>query len=287
MHFNLKETYPFLKIGSFQLGSAVMDYFSREIDIIFIGSAFGKETVGLYSLCKKIVMIIYATVNPIFTNVITPLLAKLQSGKEYLQNIYLKIVESLSIINFPIYILVSIFSFGIITILYGEQYNNGSFILSILAINYGLLSASNPIGSLQVALGRTDIGFYWTIYRIISTSIIVYIGSLFNVEVLVTFLLVLTLINTIIMWRMQIFVMIKISAKHYFEKIFIPFLISLSIAIPMYLIFKNTTSLISIIIISSAYLISYSVIVYLSLKNAYIVKVASDIFNTFRHKFFS
>lgn len=276
-HFNLKETLPFLQIGSYQLGSAVMDYFSREIDIMFIGSAYGKEVLGIYSLCKKIVLMLYATINPIFTKVLTPLLAKLQSGKDYLKSIYLKIVESLSIINFPIYILIAVFSYGILFILYGEKYTEGYFLLTILALNYGLLTASNPVGSLQVALGRTDIGFYWTIYRIISTLIIIFIASFFNIEVLVVLFLLLSMANTVLIWRMQILVMTKIPAKKYFLTIIKPLSIAVIIALPFYIWASTINSLSLLIILSLIYTILYSVVIVIFMRNTYIVSTTKNI----------
>ena len=48
-HFRIKDTYPFLKIGIFSVGTQVFDYFSREIDIILISATLGKDTLGVYS----------------------------------------------------------------------------------------------------------------------------------------------------------------------------------------------------------------------------------------------
>ncbi len=38
LHFSIKDTYPFLKISVFSLGTQILDYFSREIDIIIIST---------------------------------------------------------------------------------------------------------------------------------------------------------------------------------------------------------------------------------------------------------
>ena len=279
LHFNLKETFPFLKIGVYQLGAAILDFFSRENDIIFIGSSFGNDTLGLYSLCKKIVLTVYNTVNPIFMRVLTPLFAKLQGGKEQLRTIYLRLVVSLSVINFPIYFLISIFSFGILTILYGEQYTEGAFVLSVLSLYYGVLTVSNPVGSLQVALGRTDIGFYWTIYRISTTLLVVYIGSLSNINIMVILFFIMAIINTIVAWKVQIYRMIKISFNNYIVTISKPLIIAFLLATPFYILFSETYFLWKIILFSSLYLIIYIITVRYTMKNSFLINLLLNIYN--------
>lgn len=285
LHFNLRDTFPFLKIGVYQLGATILDFFSREIDIIFIGSSFGNNTLGVYSLCKKIVTTIYNTVNPIFTKVLTPLFAKLQGGKYHLKNVYLKLVESLSMINFPIYFLISVFSFGILFNLYGKDYTEGAFVLSILSLYYGILTASNPVGSLQIALGRTDIGFYWTIYRILSTLLAVYIGSLFNINVMVVLFLILAILNTIIAWKVQIQKMIDISFKSYNKAIIRPLMFSLIIAVPYYIFFSKTVSIWLIIILSILFCIIYFVFVKTTMKDSYLINLLNMIIDSRFKKF--
>src|SRR5690606_26395470 len=126
---------------------------------------------------------------------------------------------------------------------YGAQYVEGGFILSILAIYYGILSLSNPVGSLQIAYGRTDLGFYWTIYRLTSTLIVVYIASFYNIETLVLLFLFLAFVNTIALWRFQIFIMLHMSFKVYISAIWKPFLLVLMISIPLFLMLWSSVSL--------------------------------------------
>lgn len=275
-HFNIKDTFPYLKIGVFSIGSRILDYFSREIDIIFIGASFGKEVLGLYSLCKKIVQMLYGVINPIITRILTPLFAKMQSDKSRIKGIYLKLIETLSITNLPVYFLVSIFSRTILNTLYGEQYAEGAFVLSILAVYYGVLSLSNPVGSLQIALGRTDIGFYWTIYRIVITLIIVYIASFFNIETMVVLFLVMAIINTIAMWRFQIYIMIKMSFQELMTAILKPLIGVLIISTPFFLLFWSQVSLLYTISGSIVAFIAYYLFIQKFLSKSYIVGLINN-----------
>lgn len=273
-HFNLKETYSFLKIGVYSIGSRVLDYFSREIDIIFISASFGKDVLGVYTLCKKIVQMIYGIINPILTKILTPLFAKIQNERNKIKNVYLSLIESLSIINFPVCFLVSIFSGAILNFLYGSEYVEGKFMLSILALYYGILSISNPVGSLQIALGRTDIGFYWTIFRIIITLIIVYIASFFSIDTLVVLFLIMALVNSFLLWRFQIYVMIKVKFNEYFSVILRPLFLVIILSIPFYLILWSKISLLYTITGILFFIIVYLLAVNKYISNSYIVDFA-------------
>jgi teichuronic acid exporter len=171
--------------------------------------------------------------------------------------------------------MVSIFSKTILFYLYGEQYVAGAFILSILAIYYGLLSISNPVGSLQIALGRTDIGFYWTIYRVLSTLVVVYLASFYNIEILVLCLLLLSIVNTFAMWRFQVFIMIKMSLKEFLAALLKPLAAILSISIPFYLILWTKTSLVYSILGSLTILIIYSLIAFKFFSKSYIISLVN------------
>lgn len=226
-HFSLYEIRPFFKIGVFQVGSSVLDYFSREMDIIIISASFGPEILGLYSLCKQLVLRVYNMVNPILTKVFTPLMAQLQGNIKDLREKYMGLIEILSNINFPIYFLIASFSYYILYFLYGSEYTRGSLLLSILAVNYGLMSIGNPVGALQIALGRTDIGFYWTIYRIVSMLGVLLLGRTLTIEGLVILILVVNILNIIPAWYLLLFRMIKLKLSEYLKVQYLPFIIGI------------------------------------------------------------
>ena len=271
LYFRLQDTYPFLKIGVFSLGTRVLDYFSREIDIIFISATYGKDILGLYSLCKKLIIALYNAINPIITKVLTPLFAKIQTDKSRIKNVYYNLIETLSLTNFPIYFLVSIFSTGILYFIYGEEYKEGAIILSILSVYYGKLSTGNPVGSLQIALGRTDAGFYWTIFRIVLTLIAVYIGSFFSIEGLVFSMFIMSLLSIPLSWRITIRPLIGGEFWEYFFLSFKPFIVISAVSVPFYFFFYDTTSIFLMIIFAIIFILTTIVVSYKIFPKSYII----------------
>ncbi|MEQ9583500.1 MAG: MOP flippase family protein, partial [Arenibacter sp.] len=120
-HFNYKETEPFLKIGVYQVGGQVVNYFNRDLDVLIIGKFFGSELLGGYSLAKQLVYRPAQVLNPIFTRVASPILAKFQTNILVLKKNYFKLLNLIISVNIPIYLSVIAFAPWIVSILYGPN----------------------------------------------------------------------------------------------------------------------------------------------------------------------
>ncbi len=192
LHFNFVEAIPFLRIGIFDLGGEVINYFTNNIDLILIGKVFGVETLGGYSLAKQLVNRPYAIINPMLTTVADPVLAKYQKNTKQLKIKYLSLVNIIASINIPIYIVIMIFATPIVNILYGTNYESIVVLVRILSIYMILRAIYNPNGSLIVATGKTNLGFYWNMVAFPFIPIAVYVGSLFGIEGVTILLTIIT-----------------------------------------------------------------------------------------------
>ncbi|WP_441000658.1 MOP flippase family protein [Fodinibius sp. SL11] len=222
LHFHYKDTIPFLRVGGYQMGSKILDFASKEVDIFIVGKMLGAEALGLYSLSKQIVLKLFSLINPIVVNVLSPLLSSIQKESEKLKRTFLRVVKYLAYINFPLYFLILINSREILHIVYGSEYEEGFVVLSLLAIYYCIISLSNPVGSLQIATGRTDIGFLWTILRVILTPVFIFIGSLYSINGVALSVAVLGVILLVPLWYVQLRPMADISLREYLEQFYKP-----------------------------------------------------------------
>lgn len=278
-HFNFSDTFPFLKIGFFSVGTQVLDYFSREIDIILISATLGKDVLGAYSLCKKLVMSVYSAINPIVAKVLAPLFALIQNDISKIRKIYYDVIETVALVNFPIYFWIAIFSYSIIYYLYGENYTDNAIVLSLLAVYYGYLSTGSPVGSLQTALGRTDSGFYWTIFRIVFCLIAIYIGSQFSVTGVVLSLIIMNFVAAPAAWYVNIRPLIAGRFIPYFFKAFRPFLITLAVSLPFAVLCHYWTSIWQILLLSILFVSVYGVVTISIMKHSYVVTYLRQLMN--------
>lgn len=229
-HFRKKELKPFLKIGSYSMGSQFLSFFSTDFDILIVGKMLGPTNLGVYSLAKQIVLKLYALINPIFTKILTPLMASMQNNKPELKSYFLKITRILTFFNIPIYLLIFITSKEILVFLYGNDYANANYVLGFLAIAYCTYSINNPVGSLQIATGRTDIGFKWAIFSLIITPVVVYFASFGDVNTVAIARALLGIAMIIPLWYIQLKPMVNIHFKEYMDQFSKPLLFLFFIA---------------------------------------------------------
>lgn len=282
-HLNISEVAEYFKIGSFAIGSQILNYFARELDVIIISSMLGKDVLGVYSLCKKLVQSVYNAVNPILMKVMTPILSQLQTEKDKIGLVFTTIVESLALTNFPIYILIAVLSKGILNYLYGFDYIDASIQLSLLAIYYGYLSIGNPIGSLQVALGRTDLGLYWDACRLTICAVTIYLGSHFGINYIILLLIVSSMASMPLFWRITIKPLINIGCYKYFMIGIKPLFLTIVLAIPFFLWASVYYNISNMILVALMFMSAYLLIIYQVFKNSYMVTLGKRSINTLMH----
>jgi O-antigen/teichoic acid export membrane protein len=223
-HFLISEIKPFLKIGIYQTGGQIANYFSTQLDVMIIGKVLGTEALGVYNLAKNLAMRPAQVINPIVTKISAPVLSKIQNDPNLLKRWYLQIIKSLSFVNFPIYFFMTISSMSIIKIIYDIDSREMSFILSILSVYYMLRSIGNPLGGLVIATGRTDLEFYWNIGMLIIFPVFVYIGSKHSLSGTSIALLLMTILTYLPAWKFLYKKIIGISLREYTMQ-FIPYLL--------------------------------------------------------------
>lgn len=231
-HFNYGETKPFLKIGIYQVGGQVVNYFNRDLDILLIGKFFGSELLGGYSLAKQLVFRPAQILNPIFTRVASPILAKFQNDVNTLKQHYLKLVNVIVSVNIPIYIVIIVLAPTIVTVLYGQGFQEIIILVRVLSIYMIFRAIGNPAGSLVIATGRTDLEFYWNLLTLIIMPISVIIGSQFSL-VAVTYSITITMILLVVPnWYFLVYKLTKATLKEYLRTL-IPNLYKIFLLKPM------------------------------------------------------
>ena len=182
LRFNITEVKPFLKIGIYHVSGQVINYINKDLDILLIGKFYGAEILGGYSLAKQLVIRPFRIINPILTRVADPLLAKFQSNIEELRKNYLKLLNAVSSVIVPVYLGLMLLAPLAVQILYGPGFDDIIILVRILCVYMIFRSIANPLGSLIIATGRTDLGFYWNLVTLLIIPIAVVIGSQFSIE---------------------------------------------------------------------------------------------------------
>ena len=234
-YFNYQETKHLYKIGFYQTGAQILDYLSSQIDILILGKLLPMSEMGVYSIIKAFVFRVYSSINQIFTKVMVPLLAKVQEEPFLLKNMYLFIVNLISIINSFIYFIIFINAAIILKVLYGDAYVDYSVILQILTI-WGLCSSIvNCSSAIIISTGKTHLGFKWTQFRIFLNPITIFIGAYYGGVIGVCISqAIYSLLTIILYWKIVINqISTIITLKDYINSLIVPLLIG-GICLPVF-----------------------------------------------------
>ena len=245
-HFSLSETIPFLKIGIYQVGSHILDFLTRELDILIISATLGLEFLGVYNIAKRVPTAIYSFIQPIVSKVFAPLLAEKQGNKNVLKFNYMRLSKALSWISFPMYLLLAAVSPTVISIVFGASYLDGVPVMMVFCLRYAFNGVNGVCGALQTATGRTDIGLIWTIYLIVSTVVVYYVTSMFGIVAFLFGICALTLINVFAVWYIQFRPMVDVTLSEYLTIYTRSFIISLLLSVIVYVVYSEPSIVYSI-----------------------------------------
>lgn len=214
-YFNFQEAKPFLKIGIYNLGGQIINYFNKDLDILIIGKIFGAEILGGYSLAKKLVYRPLQFINPIITKVASPTLARLQNDSIALKENFLKLITIISSLNIPVYIFIILFAHPIVFLFYGSSYDSIIPLVRILSLFMIFIAVRNPLGSLVIATGKTYLEFYWFLFSFPILPLAIYIGSRFSVEGVAWAISIAMLVLFLPFWKFFILKMIDVKFSEY------------------------------------------------------------------------
>lgn len=251
----------FFSFGLFQMGEKLINYFNSNFDTILIGKLLGMEALGLYNIAKILTMKPYQILNPIITKVAFPVFAKVQNDLTKLKRAYLKVVNILSSTNAPVYLLMIVLAEPLIQIAFGPEWLGAVPILQLLSIAYICNSIGNPVGSLQLAKGRADLGFYWNLGLFVFLPATIWLGSNFGLIGVAGSIAIFKMIITLIpAWYFFIRPLSKASLKEYFHSFSYPIFIAIFAAIlPFFMIIwlEEMNPILQLLIIGTFYAIGY------------------------------
>lgn len=246
LHFRFFEIKKYLRIGIFSVGAQILDFFTRELDVIIVSSTLGLDFLGVYNVSKRITLSIYGFVTPIVSKIFTPVLAEVNNNKDRLYYGFTKLISSISLISLPLFMLISAFSPTVIYIIFGSEFVEGAPIQSVFAFMFGINCFLSTAGSLQIATARTDIGLVWTIFSICATTLVFYVSSRFGITCFLIGIVFRSVIDVIFIWLFQFKKMLGISFCKYIRLFLYPLCVCILLSIPFWMFFYEPNLILTI-----------------------------------------
>lgn len=171
------------KVASYSIytfGFSLINYFTRNLDKLFVGKVFGLIPLGYYEKSYRLMMLPVQNLSQVITPVLHPVLADFQDNLNDQIAKYLKLVRLLAIIGMPVSAFLFFSADQLVLIIFGKQWVPSIPVFKILSLSVGLQIVASTSGAIYQAMNRTKVMFY---LGMANTAINV-MGLLFGVYIL-------------------------------------------------------------------------------------------------------
>jgi O-antigen/teichoic acid export membrane protein len=225
----------FLRFGGYTMANNLVNTFNLQADVFIGGRFLTASSLGVYSLPRSLSLRVIDVVNPIITRVGLPVMAKAQHDQPFLKRVYLKTLRMTASVNFPIYMAILAFAPEMVTVLFGDQWQDAIPILRILAL-WGLIrSVGNPVGSLIFAVGRADLAFKWNLASAFVVLPMVWVGVHFGNQGLAVSLVFASMGLVLPGWYVLVRPLCGATFMEYFRQLAIPLSVAMVAASVAYI----------------------------------------------------
>jgi O-antigen/teichoic acid export membrane protein len=243
-HFTKRDLKGYVSFGMYQMGERSINYLNSNLDYLLIGSMLGAKQLGYYTLAYNLIIRPSSMINPVITKVAFPVFSRIQNETDKLRKGYLKVLQLLSIVNFPIIIGLAALAPVAVPVILGEQWLPSIILIQVLTIVGLLRSTGNPIGALLLAKGRADLGFKWNLGLTVTQIPGLYLGAKLGGAVgVATAFAILMIFYSIFNYFILIRILIGPSLRDYIQSMWPALWMSGMMAVTVFiagLIFQNS-----------------------------------------------
>lgn len=145
--------------SSYILSSNVLFYFARNFDNMIVGKYLGAGVLGIYSMAYKLMMKPLQQISWSVTLVLFPTFSAIQDDIARIRAAYLKVVQGIALLTFPMMLGLMIVSREFILVMVGSKWEGVIEPLQVLCLVGAIQSIGTTFGSIFISLGRADLQF--------------------------------------------------------------------------------------------------------------------------------
>ncbi len=152
----------------------VVNYFARNVDYLLIGKFLGTHSLGLYTLAYKLMMVPLQNISWVLAKVMFPAFSKIQDDLPKVREVYLKMVQLISAVTFPLMLALFIVAPQFIYVIYGPQWAPVIEVIRVFCFCGMIQSVATSVGVIYQSLGRADIQLRMGLWgALVSTTAII------------------------------------------------------------------------------------------------------------------
>jgi PST family polysaccharide transporter len=164
LRFSFAKTRALLRYGANLTGFKVINKFARAGDDLLIGRYMSAASLGLYSQAYKTMMVPIGKGIGAITNVLFPALSSIQDDEERVRRVYLKSVQAISFLIYPLMLGLLATSDHFVSAVLGQKWEGMVYILRVFCVVGLVQTLTKPTGWIYQSQGRADWMFRWGIF---------------------------------------------------------------------------------------------------------------------------
>lgn len=146
--------------STYQFLSNLVRYLFRNLDKIIIGKMMGMNLLGFYEKSYRLMMLPLSNITFVVTPVLQPLFSDMQDDYNSMGQKYLKLLNYLAYISFPLTALLFFNARELIFIVFGDQWEQAVEPFRILALSVEMQVLSSTTGAIFQSANYTK-GLFW------------------------------------------------------------------------------------------------------------------------------
>lgn len=167
----LRELFSF---GKWVVGTNILSFFLIQGDDLLVGKMLGTNSLGLYQMAYRTSNITTTEVSHVINQISFPALAKLQAHHDKVKKIYLRILQFISVVSFPLGVLIIFLASDFVKLFLTTNWLPMVVPMQILAI-WGLIRAISACnGTLFQACGKPQIETKLQLFRFLIMLLLIF-----------------------------------------------------------------------------------------------------------------
>lgn len=160
----------------------IINYWARNLDNLLVGKYLGASSLGFYNRAYSLMTYPITIFSQVINPILHPIFARIQADVELIRKSYLDVLKLLSIISFPFITFIVVNADSIITIVWGNQWQESVPVFRILGLAAMFQPILNSTGSIFLVRNKTNWLFKVGIVNTIVTVIGITIGLKFGIQ---------------------------------------------------------------------------------------------------------
>jgi O-antigen/teichoic acid export membrane protein len=170
LHVRFADLKGYVGFGAYQMGERSIYYWAANIDYLLIGRFLGAAPLGLYTIAFQLVVVPVNKLSPVLTRVAFPVFSRRQHDDAALRRGYCELIELVAFVTFPLLIGLAVTGPVAVKALFGAAWLPSVVLVRLLVPMGMMMTIGSPSGSLYLAKGRADVGFW---YNVVNTAVVV------------------------------------------------------------------------------------------------------------------